>query len=188
MAITRKFKENNALEIILAKEFGLSVMHFRSRLKKGQFSSEEKQHIEYMQKALGFSKRPNVDRRKLLIRNQVIRAEELIAFRLPKLLEKSFELVEGVTVQTTNDKGETKVYERPPDKDMLKYLLDRGMGPVGKTKFIEEENQHTDKAPSVKIVIMPDNGRKKEQLQNLLQIEAKKDEEVIDAEFLEYEE
>lgn len=55
-------------------------------------------------------------------------AEKQIGDRLPLLIDKLFELAEGVTVQERDSTGKTRVYERPPDFKAASYLVDRVMG------------------------------------------------------------
>jgi hypothetical protein len=55
-------------------------------------------------------------------------ADLQIAGRLPHLIEKLFELAEGVNVQGCSLDGEEKVYTRPPCYKSLSYLVDRVMG------------------------------------------------------------
>jgi hypothetical protein len=59
----------------------------------------------------------------------IAKAEKQIADRLPLLIEKMFELANGVTVTDVNIvTGETTVYEKPPDRAAIQYLVDRIMG------------------------------------------------------------
>ena len=58
----------------------------------------------------------------------IARAEKRIADRLPWLIDKEFELAEGVSVQTEGEDGETHIYQRPPDRMAIEYLLNRIMG------------------------------------------------------------
>jgi len=56
-------------------------------------------------------------------------AEQQIADRLPDLIDRMFELADGVEVQEVDKKtGATKVYSRPPDRDAIRYLVDRILG------------------------------------------------------------
>ena len=55
-------------------------------------------------------------------------AEKQIADRLPSIIEKLFELGDGITVQETAANGDVRIYERPPDREALKYLVDRILG------------------------------------------------------------
>ena len=60
----------------------------------------------------------------------VAEIEVKIQARLNRLLELMMELAEGVQVQEPDKEGPPRVYTRVPDKDALKYLMDRGMGRV----------------------------------------------------------
>lgn len=55
-------------------------------------------------------------------------AEKQIADQLPHLINKLFELAEGITVQETDKDGKEIIYTRAPDLGALKYLVDRVMG------------------------------------------------------------
>ena len=55
-------------------------------------------------------------------------AEAKIAENLPRLIDKALELAEGVTVQEIDRKGEAQIYTRPPDREAIKYLIDRLAG------------------------------------------------------------
>lgn len=60
-------------------------------------------------------------------------AEKRIADKLPQLIEKLFELADGVSIQETDKDGVPIVYLRPPDRQALEYLINRVMGkPVEK--------------------------------------------------------
>lgn len=59
---------------------------------------------------------------------QIQKAEGMIADRLPWLVEKAFELAEGVAVEKVNAQGYPMVYQLPPDLGAIKYLADRIMG------------------------------------------------------------
>lgn len=56
------------------------------------------------------------------------RAEKRIADRLPDLIDRLFELAEGVRVQEMTLTGAPSVYTRPPDFKAASYLADRIMG------------------------------------------------------------
>ena len=59
------------------------------------------------------------------------RAELFIRRNLPLNLNKLHELAMGAVVMETDGRsGKVKVYKTTPDKDALKYLIDRGMGKV----------------------------------------------------------
>lgn len=56
------------------------------------------------------------------------RAERRICDRLPFLIDKLFELAEGVCVEREDKEGNTFVYREKPDFKALSYLVDRIMG------------------------------------------------------------
>lgn len=66
---------------------------------------------------------------------QVAKAEKRIADRLPALVEKLFELADGIAVQVVDDDG-VQVYTRPPDRQAIEYLLNRIMGKPTERKEI----------------------------------------------------
>ncbi len=86
----------------------------------------------------------------------IAEAEGIILERLPKLLNKYFELAEGVKVQGKSGRmGEAPVYDRPPDGKVIADLLNRVMGkPVERV-----ETENTGEADETTIIILPDNGR-----------------------------
>ncbi len=55
-------------------------------------------------------------------------AEKRIADKLPHLVDKLLELVDGVTIESEDQHGETHIYQRPPDRQAAQYLLDRIIG------------------------------------------------------------
>jgi hypothetical protein len=58
----------------------------------------------------------------------IARAEKRIADRLPELIDRAFELAEGVEVEKTQADGTTKFYSQPPCIKAITYLMDRIMG------------------------------------------------------------
>jgi hypothetical protein len=59
----------------------------------------------------------------------VSRGERQIADRLPLLIEKMFELAEGVLVEDINPiLGTKSVYQKAPDRPAIEYLVNRIMG------------------------------------------------------------
>ena len=59
----------------------------------------------------------------------IARAEKQIADKLPDLIARMFELANGVPTTDVNIiTGEKTVYEKPPDRAALVYLIDRIMG------------------------------------------------------------
>lgn len=60
---------------------------------------------------------------------QITRAEKRIADRLPELIDKMMELANGVLIEETNPvTGDPQVYQKPPDRQALEYLVNRIMG------------------------------------------------------------
>jgi len=59
---------------------------------------------------------------------QIQKAENMIADRLPWLIDKAMELADGVAVEKYNSLGVPMVYQLPPDMGAIKYLVDRIMG------------------------------------------------------------
>jgi hypothetical protein len=55
------------------------------------------------------------------------RCEDLIADRLPKLIDNLFALADGVTVTEATEQGE-RTYRNPPDRAANIYLIDRILG------------------------------------------------------------
>lgn len=53
--------------------------------------------------------------------------ERRISDRLPWLIEKQFELADGVLVQEMTKEG-AFVYKTPPDRQAIEYLINRVMG------------------------------------------------------------
>ncbi len=58
----------------------------------------------------------------------IAQAEKRIADNLPNIIDKLMELADGVTVQETGKDGSERIYDRPPDREAAKYLIDRIMG------------------------------------------------------------
>lgn len=76
---------------------------------------------------VGAGRKPNA-MRSLANKTPIQAAEGLIRDRLPWLVEKLLELVEGVEVQETDRRGQTRIYTTPPDRQAAEYLIDRVMG------------------------------------------------------------
>jgi len=58
----------------------------------------------------------------------IAKAEKKIADKLPWLVDQALELAEGVVIQEADKDGNPRIYQRPPDMNAIKYLLDRIMG------------------------------------------------------------
>ena len=74
--------------------------------------------------------RPGAGRKPKSIKfeSEIQKAEKRIADRLPWIVNKLFELADGVAVERITALGVPMVYQSPPDRDALKYLADRIMG------------------------------------------------------------
>jgi len=67
-------------------------------------------------------------RKATLYQSAIREAEQKVADRLPHIVDKLLELVDGVyVVQHTKD-GEERIYVQPPDRQAAIHLLDRIMG------------------------------------------------------------
>jgi hypothetical protein len=71
----------------------------------------------------GAGRKPKDEKFKL----PIAKAEKKIADRLPWLIDQALELAEGVVVQEFGKDG-PRIYQRPPDINAIKYLVDRIMG------------------------------------------------------------
>lgn len=72
----------------------------------------------------GAGRKPKDEKFKL----PIAKAEKRIADRLPWLIDQAMELAEGVVVQERDKDGTPRIYQRPPDMNAIKYLVDRIMG------------------------------------------------------------
>lgn len=75
--------------------------------------------------------RPGAGRKRKAVKfeTQIQRAEKKIADKLPTLIDKAFELAEGVLSEEFNIATmKVSVYQKPPDLGAIKYLVDRIMG------------------------------------------------------------
>lgn len=69
---------------------------------------------------------------------QISKAERRIADRLPHLVDKMMELADGVFVEEYNSiTNEKQVYQKPPDRAALQYLIDRIMGKPTERRVLE---------------------------------------------------
>lgn len=55
-------------------------------------------------------------------------AEAKIAQKLPWLVDKLLELVEGIEIERIDRQGQRRIYSQPPDRQAAEYLIDRVMG------------------------------------------------------------
>lgn len=80
--------------------------------------------------------------KRVLHQTPVQLAEAKIAAKLPWLVDKLIELVEGVEVERVDRQGQRRIYSQPPDRQAAEYLIDRVMGkstqPVDVTHDVEE--------------------------------------------------
>lgn len=63
-----------------------------------------------------------------LYENPIRQVEDKIKDRLPWVVDKLFELAEGVWVESADIPGAKVVYQKPPDRQACEYLMDRIMG------------------------------------------------------------
>jgi hypothetical protein len=68
-------------------------------------------------------------------------AERKIRDRLPWIVDRLFELAEGVRVESTGITGEPTVYQKPPDRGACEYLMDRIMGKPAQPVDVRERAQ-----------------------------------------------
>lgn len=80
----------------------------------------------------GAGRKPKAEKFKL----PIAKAEKKIADRLPWLVDKAMELAEGVVIQEPDAEGSPRIYQRPPDRQAIQYLLDRIMGKPTERKEI----------------------------------------------------
>lgn len=71
----------------------------------------------------GAGRKPKDEKFKL----PILKAERRIADKLPYLIDKQFELADGVLVERETQEG-VVVYRTPPDRQAIEYLLNRIMG------------------------------------------------------------
>ena len=72
----------------------------------------------------GAGRKPQPDKFKI----PIAKAEQKIADKLPWLIDQAMELAEGVVIQEADKDGSPRIYQRPPDMNAIKYLVDRIMG------------------------------------------------------------
>lgn len=80
---------------------------------------------------------------KYVVHQSPIRAAETkITDRLPWIVDKLFELVEGIHEERTIGENAVIVYKRAPDRQAAEYLIDRVMGkaaqPIDVTYQVDE--------------------------------------------------
>lgn len=74
-------------------------------------------------------------------RGPVAEAEHKIKDRLPWIVDRLFELAEGVQVEQQTPTGAPVVYQRRPDRAACEYLMDRIMGKPTQPVEIRERAQ-----------------------------------------------
>lgn len=90
-------------------------------------------------------KRPGAGRppKRILNESPIRVAEQKIFDRLPWLVDKLMELAEGVEIQRTDRQGQTRIYSEPPDREAIKYMVDRVLGkamqPIGHSGEIDHK-------------------------------------------------
>lgn len=73
----------------------------------------------------GAGRKPKIEK----FATQINKAEKRIADRLPLLIDKLFELAEGVLVEDMDwITMKRSVYQKPPDRQAAEYLINRVMG------------------------------------------------------------
>jgi hypothetical protein len=72
----------------------------------------------------GAGRKPKAER----FASKIAAAEKRIADRLPDLVDRLFELADGVTIQKTDSEGGVDIYTQPPNIRALVYLVDRILG------------------------------------------------------------
>lgn len=72
----------------------------------------------------GAGRKPKAEKFKL----PIAKAEKRIADRLPTLIDRMFELSDGVLVEEVDRDGVPRVYQKPPDRQAIEYLVNRILG------------------------------------------------------------
>lgn len=72
----------------------------------------------------GAGRKPKDEKFKL----PIAKAETKIADKLPWLVDQMMELATGVVVREMDADGTPRIYQRPPDRQAIVYLMDRIMG------------------------------------------------------------
>lgn len=74
------------------------------------------------------SGRPKGTVKRVIHQTSIQAAEGKIRDRLPWLVDKMLELADGVEIERTDRQGQRRIYSEPPDREAIKYLMDRVMG------------------------------------------------------------
>lgn len=85
-------------------------------------------------------------------------AEKRIADHLPFIIDRLFELAEGVTVQETGSDGKERIYTRAPDYRAASYLVDRLMGKPAQSIEAEVSGPGGGPIPVTGYEILPPRG------------------------------
>lgn len=87
-------------------------------------------------------KRPGAGRpaKKTKYAAPIARAEKRIVDKLPLLIDRMFELADGVAVQDIDNEGGVNVYIKPPDRQAAEYLINRIMGKPTERKELSGED------------------------------------------------
>lgn len=72
----------------------------------------------------GAGRKPKAEKFKL----PIAKAEKRIADKLPWLVDQMIELATGVLVEEIDREGVPRVYQKPPDRQAIEYLMNRIMG------------------------------------------------------------
>lgn len=72
--------------------------------------------------------RPKGTIKRVIHASPIQAAEAKISDKLPWLVDKLLELAEGVAVEKRDRQGQTRIYSEIPDREAIKYLMDRVMG------------------------------------------------------------
>lgn len=87
----------------------------------------------------------------------IARAEDLIADRLPQLVENLLKLAAGVLVQETDRDGGVEVFTKPPDRAANEYLINRILGRP--TDQVEVSGPDGEALAERVLIYLPSNGR-----------------------------
>lgn len=87
----------------------------------------------------------------------IARAEDLIADRLPQLVENLLKLAAGVLVQETGKDGGTEIFTKPPDRAANEYLINRILGRP--TDQVEVSGPDGEPLTERVLIYLPSNGR-----------------------------
>lgn len=72
----------------------------------------------------GAGRKPKAEK----FKQPIAKAEKKISDKLPWLIDQMMELATGVVVQELDKDGTPRIYQRPPDRQAIEYLVNRVMG------------------------------------------------------------